>query len=107
MRAAYWQYPTTTSKDLVLGVHCPYEKYRGRKLSPETGTVFLAVEYCGAGIVSHELLHAVLWAHKHKRNKRQYPIVIENMRQEENILHNHTYAVEQFYRWYWKVVENK
>jgi len=27
------------------------------------------------------------------------------MRQEEELLHNHTFAVTQFYTWFWKVAK--
>lgn len=87
----------------VKGCSIHYELRMGRKCSPETGMVLLCFKYCGAGIVSHEFLHAILWAHKHKVNKKQYPFVIKNMKEEEEILHNHTYAVTQFYKWYWKI----
>lgn len=91
-----------------LGLHHAYTRLLIKKngtvnLIPETGTVYLCLQHCGAGIVSHEFLHAVLWAWKHKRNKKQYPIVIKNMKQEEEVLHNHTDAVSHFYDWYWKV----
>ncbi len=88
----------------IKGVSLHYEKISGRKLSPETGMVLFSLENCGAGVVTHELLHAILWAHKHKANKQQYPIVIKDMKEEEQILSNHTYAVMQFYRWYWKLL---
>lgn len=75
--------------------------------SNQTGQVFLCANDCGAGIVSHELMHAVLWAYNHTEKKEPYPIIIKDMEEEETILHNHTYAVIQFYNWYWKVVEKK
>jgi hypothetical protein len=91
-----------------LGVHSPYEKLKVNKngsmaLSNETGTVNLCMQHCGAGVVSHEFLHAVLWAYKHKRRKKQYPIIIKDMAEEEDVLHNLTYAIQQFYKWYWKI----
>lgn len=92
----------------VLGASCHYTKMtvnsdNTQKLTGEVATVFLSCEHAGAGIVSHELLHAVLYAHKHTKYKKQYPIVIKNMNEEEKILHNHTFAVTQFYKWFWKV----
>ena len=109
MRVAYNKHPSNNAKgSKILGAHCGYEKYRSTQprwgVLPETGTVFLSLENCGAGVVAHEIMHAVLWAWKHKRLKNQYPIVIKNMNEEEKILHNHSYAVMQFYRWYWKVI---
>lgn len=74
-----------------------------KKVTGETGMVLLCMERTGAGVVSHEFLHAVLWAHKHHKHKKQHPIVIKNMKEEEEILHNLSYAVRQFYNWYWKV----
>jgi hypothetical protein len=92
----------------IWGLHHAYDRIlvpkKGRsKLLPETGTVYLCIRHCGAGVVSHELLHAVLWAWKHKRGKKQYPIVIKDMKEEEEVLHNHTDAVRDFYTWYWKI----
>jgi hypothetical protein len=105
MQDAYAKFrPDDTQHYKCLGAHCAYEKLlfsnskRG-SLSKESGTVFLSKEYLGAGIVTHELMHAVLWAYKHKRGKKQYPIIIKSMKEEEEILHNHTYAVKQFYNW--------
>lgn len=94
------------------GVALNYERwcFSGNKktqVSMETGTVLLHLKSLGAGIVSHEFMHAVLWAHKHKKGKNQYPIIIKDMKEEEEILHNHTYAVRNFYSWYWKYLEPK
>lgn len=107
MQLSYDKHKSNNGKGKVLGAHCGYEKYTTSQprwgVLPETGTVFLSLENCGAGVVTHELMHAVLWAWKHKRLKNQYPIVIKNMNQEEEVLHNQTYAVHQFYNWYWKI----
>lgn len=95
----------------VCGVHHAYEKFdykngkRG-KLIPESGTVYLNREYCGAGVVTHELMHAVLWSRVWKKRAgkksfKQFPIVIKSMEEEEEILGCHTFAVNQFYQWYW------
>jgi len=89
-----------------LGLHMAYSKMVFKKswsLSPQTGTVYLCKQHSGAGIATHELMHATLWAHKHKKAKQQYPFVIKNMIEEETILRNFTHAVMQFYRWYWKI----
>lgn len=74
-------------------------------LSGEVATVFLSCQNAGAGIVSHELLHAVLYAYKYKKNKKQYPIIIRSMNEEDKILRNHTFAIIQFYKWFWKVTK--
>lgn len=58
---------------------------------------------CGAGVVSHEIMHAVLWANKFSARKKQYPIVIKSMKEEEELLKKHTLAVRDFYEWYWKI----
>lgn len=92
----------------VSGVHCgyvllKYDRNKKETVSNETGTVFLNVGECGAGIVAHELAHAVLWAHRHNKNKNQYPIVIKNMDDEEEILYHLTYAIRQFYTWFWEI----
>lgn len=73
------------------------------RVSGQTSTVFLSLENCEVSVVVHELLHAVLFSHKHSLRKKQYPIVIKNMKEEEVILHNHSYTCYQFYTWYWKV----
>lgn len=112
MQQAYLRYCKERGQkgEPVLGASCHYEKWDTKKggkevFSNETGTVFLCVEECGAGIVTHELMHAILWAHKHKIGKEQYPFVIKNMKEEETILTNHTFAVTQFYKWFWELVE--
>jgi len=87
----------------VKGVSLHYRRIQNKRSHPETGTVLLCFQECGAGVVAHELMHAVLWARGHHQNKKQYPIVIKNMQQEETLLHNHTYAIKQFYNWYWDV----
>ena len=89
----------------VKGASTHYWKSKGKLLSGETGTVFLSVEDSGAGVVTHELMHATLFANQHNETKTHYPIVIKNMRQEETILHNHTYAVIQFYNWFYRVAK--
>lgn len=80
---------------------------RSYQKSKQTGYVFLHTGRCGAGVVSHEFMHSVLWAHKHRYWKEQYPITIKNMKEEEKILHNLTVAVAQFYKFYWDIVDNK
>lgn len=88
------------------------KKFKGSKnrkhydFAHKTGEVLLNLQYCGAGVVSHEFMHAVLWARNHHEKKRQFPIVIKNMDDEEKILYNLTSAVKQFYLWYWKIRKN-
>lgn len=91
----------------VLGAHCGYvciDTTTGKE-HPETGTIFLSLENCGAGIAGHEIMHAVLWGWKHKSMKRQYPIKIKNMDEEEEILHSFTHMISQFYDWYWSITD--
>lgn len=114
MREAYHQFRSYEKNwNDVQGVHCGYEKLKiekGKrpKTTSETGTVFLSKTHCGAGVVTHELLHAVLWAKQHKhRWKTQYPITIKSMKEEERLAHNHTYAVTQFYNWFFDEVKGK
>lgn len=92
-------------KQKVAGASLHYEKISTLtgKIDGETGVVLLCMDFSGAGVVTHELMHAVLWAHRHKKYKKQHPIIIKNMKEEELILSNHTHAVTQFYRWYWKI----
>lgn len=126
MANAYKKFrPLDKNHNAVLGCHCAYEKWnfvtspkktvskkgiigfkeviKSKTIKPETGTVFLCFEHCGAGVVTHELMHAIIWAHKHRMYKKQYPFVLNNMKEEEKLLHNFTYAVRQFYDWYWKI----
>jgi hypothetical protein len=92
----------------VEGVHCAYEvieidEENKESYRPETGTIFLNFESCGAGVVCHEFMHAVLWAWNHRPGKQQYPIIICNITEEEEILYNLSHALVQFYNWYWLV----
>lgn len=105
MQAFYLKDCENYSKEYepILGAHIPYEVLLKGKLTKETGLVLLCFEHAGFGLVAHEILHAVLWARGHKRHKKQYPIVIKNMEEEEDLLHDFTYAVRQFYIWYWKI----
>ena len=88
----------------VVGQCCPHERINTRtgRTHREIANVFLCSNNCGAGVAGHELLHAVLWAFQYKKYKNQYPIVINNMDEEEELLHNHSHAVMQFYQWYFK-----
>ena len=83
-------------------VRLDYEDGKGTYI-PETARVLLNFEDCGAGVVSHELGHAALNAWHHSPKRKTYPVIIKNMKDEEEILHSQTYAVRQFYRWYWKI----
>lgn len=108
MREYFSEYCKRTNQrdyDNILGASLHFEKYINGNITKETGKVLLSLQDCGAGVVSHELLHATLWAYKHRRNKKRYPFIIKSHNEEERVLQNHTYAVKQFYNWYWKVVK--
>lgn len=101
-------YGNAKKNDKILGAHCPYTRAQitseGKRIFiGEIGRVYLCYGHVGAGIVAHEFGHAILWAFKHRPFKKQYPIVIRDMRYEEELLHNLTEAVAQFYSWYWKI----
>lgn len=87
------------------GAHIAYVVYdcKGKQsvLTGETGLIFLHAGRCTAGVVSHEFGHAVLWAGNHP--DKEYPIIINNMEEEELLLGNQTIAVINFYKWYWKI----
>lgn len=110
MQAAYKKFsPQDGNHNKVKGAHCAYNKYiipKGGKrkyLSHETGTIFLCYPSCGAGVISHEFLHAVLWAHQHTKTKKQYPVVIKDMKQEETICYSLTRCVKEFYNWLYRI----
>lgn len=109
MQIAYKKFrPNDLGHFKTLGAHCAYDLIKigrdGRTVtSGETGTIFLHKNKCGAGIACHEILHGVLWAFRHRRNKIQYPFVLKSMEDEEELLHNFTYAITQFYQWYWEI----
>lgn len=99
--------PNDKNHNDVLGVNIAREYYvkKGKKwlFSKQTGEVLLNLQDCGVGVVTHEFMHAVLWARNFKEFKKQYPIVIKDMADEEHLLHEFTYIVRQFYNWYWDV----
>ena len=76
-------------------------------LSGETGVVLLNFQNCDAGVVAHEMAHAVLWAHKHSKKKKQHPLIIKDIEEEEVILYNLTFAIDQFYKWYFSKIVKK
>ena len=84
MQEAYEAFrPGDKNHDKVEGAHCGYERhrlFRGKwRVHEETAIVFLCKERCGAGVVTHELMHAVLWARQHKFRFKQYPVIIKSM----------------------------
>lgn len=108
MQKAYKQIrPLEKGHEEVDGVSIHYGRYDGNKLSGNTGKVLLHFKGCGVAVATHEILHAVLYAYKHTKNKQQYPIVIKDMKEEEVILHNYSFSAYQFYTWYYKKIEPK
>lgn len=107
MRIAKNRFDSRDGDDDILGCHCAYERLSFRDgtehRSKEIGTIFFCMEGSGAGIVSHEFNHAVLWRWQMRDGKNQYPIMIMNMEEEEELLHMHTYAIRHFYDWYFRV----
>ena len=109
MQEAYAKHsPNDKDHFEVAGVHLAYDRMKVEKSGKtechrETGTVLLCYEKCGAGIVSHELGHAVFWAHRHKCGKKQFPSVIKNMADEEEILYHLYLAVRDFYNWFYEI----
>lgn len=88
----------TGVNDSILGASLHYELLCNNVLTKDVGIVLLSKENLSIGIVCHELMHAVLWAWKHKEFKKQHPIIIHSMNQEEYLLHNLTFAINQFYK---------
>lgn len=80
-------------------------KVKGKKwiIQPKIGEVLLNLPHCGAGIATHELMHAAFFAYKMSAKKKQYPIVLKSMEEEEDLLYSFTYIVKQFYTWYWDI----
>jgi len=100
-----------SEKPAVLGTHMGrvawyYEKKK-RRLYPQSGIIFLHIDNCGATVAAHEFMHGAIWAHRHSLKKKQYPFTIKSMNEEEELLHNFSYAIGQFYDWYWDVKDNK
>jgi hypothetical protein len=106
LRAYAAQRPLERNQEHCLGVHCAHERRRligGRwRTLADTGRVLLSEENCGAGVVAHELMHAVLWAYSHRKRKEQFPLIITGMAMEEELLHSLTAALKQFYPFYWQ-----
>ena len=84
--------------DPVLGASLHYEKLNvtNDTSSPDIGIILLSRDNLTTDITHHEILHAVIWAWKFKPYKRQHPITIYSMKQEEELLHNFSFAIKQF-----------
>lgn len=94
--------------DKTLGAHVGYTIDREKskeKYWYETGTVLFSAKHCGAGLISHEFLHALFWAHGHTPDKEQYPLTIsfKNMDDEEAFCYLMTDLVGSFFRWFYKL----
>ena len=103
MRQAYKELsPEQGEHDEVESVHCAYtffDEYDdgSKEYSKHTGILLTHSEEMMAGVIEHELMHAIFWAHKHHADKEQYPIIITNMEEEEILLGNFTHALNQLY----------
>lgn len=96
--------------DETLGAHCGYVKVgvtkKGKeKYYPETGTMLLTATHCGAGLIAHEFLHALFWAHGHAIHKKQYPLrlTFQNINEEEAFCYQLTSVVRAFYTWFYRL----
>jgi hypothetical protein len=103
--------PTSKVGADMLGAHAGIWRFvlRGyrRALYKQTGVVFLCVEHCGAGVVGHEIMHAVMFARNHRMSFRQYPVVIKELAEEEEMLYDYTDATMEFYCWFYDVAKKK
>src|SRR5688500_6865677 len=63
-------------------VRLKIEKDGSDSVHNHIATIFLAFHECGAGVATHEIMHAILWAWKFHKEKQQYPIVINSMEEE-------------------------
>ena len=88
---------------LGVSVHSTYKYLSNNKVHPLTGSVLLSKQHLGAALVAHEFTHACLWAFKHHKNKKQYPLVIKNMAEEETLCQNQSVAIKMFWNWYYKI----
>lgn len=86
-----------------VSIHITNKYITTGKVTNLTGVVLLSMDRMGAGIVAHEFSHACFWAYRHSLRKKQYPLVIKNMVEEEKILHGQFEAVRSFWKWYYKI----
>lgn len=109
--------PEDTKPELIEGVCVNREYYKADKVkniklsnkSKHVGYVLTCLKSAGAGVVGHEFMHAVFFANgiSKVKCKKQYPIVIKSMEEEERLLYAFTYAVDDYYKWYWKLKDQK
>jgi hypothetical protein len=88
--------------------HSPFYAYHvlpdGKSFeSKKIAVIFYYWGAAGVGVMTHELIHAAFWAYKFNHDKEQYPLVINNIDEEEEIAYSHTLATRQLYTWYWKI----
>ncbi len=109
--------PMETGHEVIGAVCINREYFKANKVKDmkkinkmkHTGYVLTCLDYVGAGVVSHEFMHAVFFANgiSKVKFKKQYPIVINNMKEEETLLYAFTDAVKSYYKWYWKLKDSK
>lgn len=75
--------------------------------SKQSGFILTCADYAGAGVVCHEIMHAVLFADgiSKVKIKKQYPIIIKSMNDEERLLYAFTNAIRQYYTWYYRIIK--
>lgn len=91
----------------------PWEYFKAKSMKEmtlksklkHTGYVLTCNEYSGAGVICHEIMHAILFANgiSKIKFKKQHPIIIHSINDEERLLYAFTDAIRQFYGWYWSL----
>lgn len=97
------------NREYYKAVSTNYDDITLEHKQKQTGFVLTCLDYANAGVVAHELMHAVLFAHGISKVlcKEQHPIIIKDMAEEEVILYAFTEAVNSYYRWYWSLKDRK
>lgn len=108
--------PYDTGHDLVGGVCINREMFKAKSVkemlfknkSKQSGIVLTSVKHVRSSVVCHELMHAIFFAHgvSKVKFKKQYPITIKSMDEEEVYLYAFTKATNQYYDWYWKLKDS-
>lgn len=108
--------PEDMGHDTVGGVCINREMFKAKTVkemlfknkSKQSGIVLTSVKHVRSSVVCHELMHAVFFAHgvSKVKFKKQYPIVINSMQEEETYLYAFTNATNQYYNWYWHLKDS-
>ncbi len=109
--------PNDTGHDNVVGVCINRELFNVGKSGKmtlknkilQTGFVLTCLDFVGESVVTHEIMHAVLFADgvSKVKFKKQYPIIIKDMVDEERLLYAFTEAVNDYYLWYYRLKDKK